>query len=134
MGLENQRLPRSIPVRSLQTADEGNRLPRPGGETPRYPVYNAQLEYDNRNRQGSATRLIPRVPPHDCGGYDVLDRGKASGARQRLALMSRECELKKAPAACPTAAAPFICLSSCIASCGGECTTHAEGNTPTRDP
>jgi len=38
-------------------------------------------------------------------------------ARQRLALMRRECELKKAPAACPTAAAPFICLSSCIASC-----------------
>jgi len=66
----------------------------------------------------------------------VLDRGKVSGdcASTWSALMSRECELKKAPAACPTAAAPFICLSSCIASCWGECTTHAEGNTPTRDP
>src|ERR1043165_2175162 len=57
MGLENKRLPRSIPFRSLQTADEGNRLSRPGGKTPRYPVYDSQLEYDNRGRQGSGRRL-----------------------------------------------------------------------------
>src|ERR1051326_8140488 len=57
MGRENERLPRSIPFRSLQTADEGNRLSRPGGETPRYPVYDSQLEYDNRGRQGSGRRF-----------------------------------------------------------------------------
>ena len=62
MGLENHRLPRSIPVRCLQTADGGNRLSRPGGETPRYSVYDAQLEYDNRNRQGPGRRLTPRSP------------------------------------------------------------------------
>jgi len=53
---------RSILVRCLQTADGGNRLSRPGGETPRYSVYDAQLEYDNRNRQGSGRRLTPRSP------------------------------------------------------------------------
>src|SRR5262249_3377160 len=56
MGVENQRLPRSISIRSLQAADEGNRLSRPDGETPRHPVYDAQLEYDKRNRQSSARR------------------------------------------------------------------------------
>src|SRR5436309_6346566 len=54
MGFENYGLPRSIPIWSLQTADERDRFSQPCRKTCRHPGDNAQLEYDNRDPQGSA--------------------------------------------------------------------------------
>ena len=58
MGRENYRLPKSIPLWSLQTADEDNQLSQSSGESPWHSGHNAQLEYDNGDLESSVGPFV----------------------------------------------------------------------------
>ena len=58
MGFENYGLPRSIPIWSLQTADERDRFSQPCRKTCRHPGDNAQLEYDNGDLESSVGPFV----------------------------------------------------------------------------